>query len=180
MRVTVEDIPNQFNGDIHNTCKMIVIDEYIANSNQRSVAPIKILVSLRSRRGSESRMMAPSRSLHECHLAIGVDYLCNGQILKNRWGHETRFPLVFDTLVNQYLPNLLEECIVFDSNWDKWLIIQSIVTVISQITGEPIFSINGYFKTERCFYTKRDMIRYKKLTHSFIKQKKPLSLQNEI
>lgn len=176
MRVTVEDIRNPFSGDIHNTCKMIVIDEYVANPNQRSVVPIKILVSLRSRRGSESSIMAPSRSLHECHLAIGMDYLCNGQILKNRWGDQTRFPLIFDTLINQYLPNLLEECIVFDSRWDKWLVIQSIVTVISQITGEPIFNVNGYYKTERCFYIKHDMIRYKILTHSFINQKKSLSL----
>lgn len=173
MRVYIEDIIR--NSVVLTSAKNVVIE---SDDGYKT----KILISLKNHHlDGVSCLRAPTKDLFACHIAIGTDVLCTGAtIYKNRWDETPNSVITIDVLLNEYMPTLLTTHMGFDNMWDRGLIMSNIASALSQITFEPIFNINGYYKTERCIYTKRDMIRYKKLTHRFINQKKSLSLQNEI
>jgi len=168
MRVTIKDIRHPLFPDrINETSKMVVIEEI--NFDR----PIKILVGQTyltfNRAGEVLAIRSPNQAVYEADLVISCDILCRHfSIIKNRYGVNTS-NINNDYFLNNYLKRLMIQ-LGIDDIYYQTLVISHIIQVISTITGEAIYFLNGTWKiTGDTYINKVDFIKYKPLKHNFSK-----------
>ena len=177
MRITIEDIRHPLQAErISDTSKFLVIEE--------GYNKVKILIAqtYRTFRNGDFQQMGdmiglrtPTKSIYEAHLAISVDILVrNFRIVKNRYGGD--YPdrdISSDFFLNNTLSSLCRQILgtvknVFSEYEVRWLMAE-IILVISAITGEMIFSIDGKWKTGRDMYLDKNIfIKRKTYKHNFV------------
>lgn len=177
MRITIEDIRHPLQRErISNTSKFVVIEE--------GDSKIKILIATTYRsfrngdfnqRGDIVGLHTPDKNLYEASLAIGVDIaLRNFMVVKNRYGRDSRGELIdSDVFLENMLRALCRQMIgsikYTVSEFEVQHLMAYIVSVISQITDEPIFMVDGKWKTSRDIYLDKSLIiKRKQYKHNFI------------
>jgi len=173
MRITIKDVIHPINRNISPSAKMLIIDEYIANPNVRSVAPIKILIGTAYRdigNGLHEQAMraTPNQYIYEASLVIATDITArNFSIIKNRYG-ENCTGITSELFLNRKLKEIVNQMVV-DSDYVIENIVTSIIQVIAVITGEPIFFINGKWKTHRDMWLDRNVLIKRRIyKHNFV------------
>ena len=172
MRITIKDVIHPISRNISPSSKMLIIDEYTANPNVRSVAPIKILIGTTYRNmgygNAEVMRTTPNQYIYEASLVITTDIMArNFSIIKNRYG-ENCTGITSELFLNRKLKEIVNQMVV-DSDYVIENIVTSIIQVIAVITGEPIFFINGKWKTHRDMWLDRNVfIKRRTYKHNFV------------
>lgn len=177
MRITIEDIRHPLQRErISNTSKFLVVEE--------GSSRVKILIAQTYRTfmngdfrhvGGSMGLITPDKNLYEAHLAIGVDILVrNFRIIKNRYGID--YPdrnISSDVFLNDTLWLLCHRILrivkPIYSEYEVRLLMAEIISVVTTITGEMIFFIDGEWKTSGSMYLDKNIfIKRRTYKHNFV------------
>lgn len=185
MRITTENIrhPGLQRERISDTSKFVVVE---GESNNK----VKILIAqtYRTFRNGDFQQMGdmsafngliiglrtPDKSIYEAHLAISVDILVrNFRIVKNRYHNCLDSDISSDVFLNDTLWLLCHQILrivkPIYSEYEVRQLMSEIISVVTTITGEPIFFINGKWKTHRDMWLDRNVfIKRRTYKHNFV------------
>ena len=176
MRISIENIRHRPQRErISDPSKFLVVEE---GSNMVKILIVQTYRTFRNgdyqQMGDMIGLYTPDKSLYEAHLAIGVDIvLRNFRIVKNRYGSD--YPdrdISSGIFLNNILWSLCHQILgtikTIYSEYEVRCLMTEIISVITMITGESIFFVDGKWKTMRdiCL-DKTIFIKRKSYKHNF-------------